>query len=272
MNRKDIRSRKPWLAGFALAAALILSLFSPTLHAASTATFLPGESIAANLRVKISGSTVVTAGAGESAIGTTLSAATTANFVTVSMASQYEIANYVASAAITAGADVYGSASGKVAATVSGRRIGKAITAAAADGDILRVLLLPSDVDRVFLTVPIAAASVDTWAFIADRAYTVNSIKEVHTVAGSDGSAVTLDVRKITADATAPGAAAGATVKELLTTAFDLKSTANTPVTGTLTATAADLNLAAGDRIGFNFAGTLTSLAGGLVLVELIAK
>ena len=113
------------------------------------------------------------------------------------------------------------------------------------------------------LVIPIAAASVDGWAFVADRAYRVESIKEVHAVAGNDGGAVTLAVRKITADATAPDAAAGATVKELLAAALDLKSTANTLVDATLTATDADRNIAAGDRIGLNFVGVLTSLAGG---------
>jgi hypothetical protein len=124
---------------------------------------------------------------------------------------------------------------------------------------------------RVMLRKEFNANSVDDWVFIADRAYTVVSIKEVHSVAGNDASAVTLDVRKVT-DASAPGAAASSTVKELLSSALNLKSTANTVVTGSLTATAADLDLAAGDKIGLNFAGTLTSLAGGLLVIELKAK
>jgi hypothetical protein len=82
---------------------------------------------------------------------------------------------------------------------------------------------------------------------------------------------VTLDVRKHTAAGTgAPGAAAGATVKELLTAAFDLKSAANTKVAGTLTATSADRNLAVDDKIGLNFIGVLTTLDGGLVEIELV--
>ena len=58
---------------------------------------------------------------------------------------------------------------------------------------------------RVMLRKEFNANSVDDWVFIADRAYTVVSIKEVHSVAGNDASAVTLDVRKVT-DASAPGA------------------------------------------------------------------
>lgn len=50
---------------------------------------------------------------------------------------------------------------------------------------------------------------------------------------------------------------------------FDLKGTANTVQTGTLTATTADLQLATGDRLSLDFAGTLTDLAGLLVTVSL---
>lgn len=265
---KKICNRFTWGVGLLLA----VLMFAPTfVQAESTASFLPGETIAANLRVKLSGATVVAAGAAESHIGTTLSACTTANFVAVNLTADGEIGIFVASAAVAAGADVYPAAAGKVSSTASGRRIGKALNAAAADGDKIRVITMSTDVDRVVIRHTANAASVDDWVFVADRAYTVVSIKEVHSVAGGDGGAVTADVRKVTAVA-APGAAAGSTVKELLATAFDLKSTANTTVTGTLTATAADLDLAAGDKIGINFVGTLTALAGGVVIIELKVK
>lgn len=114
------------------------------------------------------------------------------------------------------------------------------------------------------------ASSGDGWLFVADRPYQVISLKEVHQTAGTDGGAVTLGVRKVT-NVSDPGAAAGANVKEFLTADFDLKSTANTTVTGTLTATTADLQLATGDKIGLNFTGTKTSLAGGALTVELRA-
>jgi hypothetical protein len=50
---------------------------------------------------------------------------------------------------------------------------------------------------------------------------------------------------------------------------FDMKGTANTMQTGTLTATSADLRLAAGDRLSVDFAGTVTTLAGVVVTVVL---
>lgn len=103
--------------------------------------------------------------------------------------------------------------------------------------------------------------------FIADRAYRVKAISEVHSVAGNDAGAVNLQVVKDTGTA-APGAGT-----DLLTdnanAGFNLKGTANTVQNGTLTGTAASLALAAGDRLAVDFAGTLTTLAGVVVTVML---
>lgn len=111
------------------------------------------------------------------------------------------------------------------------------------------------------------ASLADQCIFIANRAYQVKSVTEVHSTAGSDGSAVNLQVTKDTAT-DAPGAGT-----DLLTNntnaGFDLKGTANTVQTGTLTATAAALLLAIGDRLSLDFAGTLTALAGLVVTIEL---
>lgn len=106
------------------------------------------------------------------------------------------------------------------------------------------------------------ATPVDTDGFLADRAYQVTAIKEIHSVTAAGA---TLNVRKIT-DTAAPGAAAGATVKELLTGAFAIDSTINTAVTGTLTATTADLQLATGNRLALDFIGTTTNYRGNVYL------
>ncbi|MCB1512452.1 MAG: hypothetical protein KDJ36_16250, partial [Hyphomicrobiaceae bacterium] len=50
----------------------------------------------------------------------------------------------------------------------------------------------------ITVTLPTAASVVDQSVFIADRAYEVLSVAESHVVAGTDGSAVTLDVKKCT--------------------------------------------------------------------------
>lgn len=117
----------------------------------------------------------------------------------------------------------------------------------------------------VVVTSELLAASVDKWVFVADRAYQVLSVKEVHSVIGGSGAVVR--PRKVTAAGTdAPGAAASTTVKELTQADFDLTSTIDTVVSGTLSATASDLLLAAGDKIGLNFGGTLTGLVGVIAI------
>ena len=107
----------------------------------------------------------------------------------------------------------------------------------------------------------------DTAIFIANGPVEVLEVREVHTTAGSHGSAVSLQVEKCTGT-TAPGSGTN-----LLTNnsdvGFNLKGTANTVQEGTLTATRATRQLAAGDRLALDFAGTLTALAGVCVTIKL---
>ncbi len=116
---------------------------------------------------------------------------------------------------------------------------------------------------------PLNADCVDQAFFIANRAYQVVGVKEVHATAGNDAGAVNLQVTKDTST-NAPGAGT-----DLLTdnsaAGFNLKGTANTVQTGTLTGTTASLQLAAGDRLSLDFAGTVTTLAGLQVTVQLKA-
>lgn len=108
---------------------------------------------------------------------------------------------------------------------------------------------------------------VDQTVFIADRAYQVMSATEIHAVAGNDAGAVNMQLTKDTST-NAPGAGT-----DLLTNntnaGFDMKGTANTLQTGTLTGTAASLLLAAGDRLAVDYAGTVTTLAGVAISVVL---
>lgn len=133
---------------------------------------------------------------------------------------------------------------------------GKTLTVTDADALTVGAVIVPQTQS---FSAEILAASVDKHVFIAPRAIKITAIKEIHSVVGSTSAVV--DVRKIT-DTSAPGAAASSTVKEFLQTAFDLTATANTTQTGTLSATAADITLAAGDKIAFNFGGTITGLVG----------
>jgi hypothetical protein len=116
------------------------------------------------------------------------------------------------------------------------------------------------------LTTELLAASVDKWLFVADRAYEVTYIGEVHSVIGGSGAVVR--PRKVTAAGTdAPGATAGSTVKELTAADIGLETSINVVQAPALTATGADLLLAAGDKIGLNFNGTLTGLVGALTII-----
>jgi len=109
---------------------------------------------------------------------------------------------------------------------------------------------------------PIVTPATAGTAWIAPFACKVVSIKEAHS-AGTAG--VTINLRKIT-DTSAPSAAAGATVKELLSSALDANSTANTVVTGSLSATASDYTFAAGNRMCWNASGTLTAYVGEITV------
>lgn len=108
---------------------------------------------------------------------------------------------------------------------------------------------------------------VDQCIFIATRAYTVKAVSEVHSTLGTDGSAVNLQLTKDTGT-TAP-AGGTALLTNNANAGFDMKAAINTVQVGTLTATAASLALAAGDRLSLDFVGTLTALAGVVVTIEL---
>lgn len=119
----------------------------------------------------------------------------------------------------------------------------------------------------VTLNLPGTGMLVDQSFFIADRAYLVTAITEVHAVAGDDTDPVNLQVTK---DTTTDAPGAGTNLLTNNTDAgFDLKGTANTVQNGTLTETVASLQLAAGNRLSVDFAGVLTTLAGIQLTVAL---
>lgn len=116
--------------------------------------------------------------------------------------------------------------------------------------------------------IPENAGAVDSAIFVADDFYEIVEARECHITAGTDGSAVTLDILKA-----ASGTAFGSGTT-MLSSTFNLKSTAATPVAksdilGGLTATRADRRVQRGDTIYVNFAGTLTAYVGGCLTVVL---
>lgn len=155
-------------------------------------------------------------------------------------------------------------ATGTLAAT--GAVTGATGAISTADGLTVGGVIVPQVIE-VPVVIVANAACVDQAFFVANRAYQVTAIREVHATAGNDGSAVNLQVTKDTGT-NAPGAGT-----DLLTNntnaGFDMKGAANTVQVGTLTATAASLQLAAGNRLSLDFAGTVTTLAGLCVTVTL---
>lgn len=141
-----------------------------------------------------------------------------------------------------------------------------------ADADSLQVggVKVPQAIEVTYSSGYTTGTSIlDTAFFVANRAYQVTACREVHGTAGNDAGAVNLNVEKLT------GTTAAGSGTQLFTdntnAGVSLKGTANTVVAGTLTGTTASLQLAAGDRLGVNVTGTLTSVAQVQVTCQLKA-
>ena len=96
--------------------------------------------------------------------------------------------------------------------------------------------------------------------WIAPFECTVTEVREVHQTASTSG---TLQIEKLTRTQALD---AGVNV---LSATISLSATADTVVTGTLTATEADRLLARGNRLAMKDAGTLTSGANVTVVIEI---
>ncbi len=114
----------------------------------------------------------------------------------------------------------------------------------------------------VVLNFTTVVSAVIHHVFIADQAYQLVSVEEVHAVAGGDSAAV--EVEKLT------GTAAPFTGTTMLVGTLDLTGTANTVVAGTLHPTLASTQLAQGDRIALIPVGTPDALAGVVITMKLV--
>lgn len=139
-------------------------------------------------------------------------------------------------------------------------------TLAVTDADKLTVggVIVPQFVNithKVVLT-----NNLGEYFFIADRAYTVVSIKEIHAVAATNPNV--LKVRKCLAAGTElPGAAAGANCVEFITAGFDTQAAAATAQSGTLAVT----TIAAGDKLAVLQGADVTGLVGEHISLKLQA-
>ncbi len=104
------------------------------------------------------------------------------------------------------------------------------------------------------------ASSVDKVFFVATRAYRVKSIIARVEAAGTDAGAVTAAVKK------APSGTAIASGTALHSGTINLKGTAATNQTLTLSTTSSDLDIDAGDAIGIDFTGVLTAATGAVTV------
>lgn len=111
------------------------------------------------------------------------------------------------------------------------------------------------------ITFNYVASSVDNVFYVSNRKMIVKGIVGYPVVAGTDAGAVTAVVKK---------AASGTAITSgtaLHSGTFNLKGTAATNQTLTLSTTAADLEIPAGTCIGVDFTGVLTSAVGCITVL-----
>jgi len=102
--------------------------------------------------------------------------------------------------------------------------------------------------------------SVDKRIFVAQRSVIVTGITARVTVAGTDGGAVSLQIRKV------PNGTTITAGTLLHTSSVDLKGSANVNQVLSLSSTVSDLILDAGDSLALDFTGVLTSATGGVTV------
>lgn len=134
----------------------------------------------------------------------------------------------------------------------------KALAVTTADKLTVGGIIVPQ---QLYVSVPLFVTDLSKAVFVAPEAFQVTAVRAVYNVAG--GVAAVLGVEKLTGT-TAPGSGTA-----LLTGSLDLTTTANTVLSGVLTGTTADLQLAAGNRIGIVLGGVLTGLLGCVVTIGL---
>jgi len=109
------------------------------------------------------------------------------------------------------------------------------------------------------VSTPYVATITSGSVFTADRSYVVQAIRGRVDVAGT-GGACTMVVRKVSSGT------AGGSGTALHTGSYNLVGTASAIQTLSLSTTAADLLIAAGDSIYFSLTGTPTSAVGNITV------
>lgn len=131
------------------------------------------------------------------------------------------------------------------------------------DPDPANRLLLPETFFVTFNIIAGAAAGDYDGALPIPYGSQVVSVRERHQTLGTDAGAVTLMLKKV------PSGTAKAAGTDVLSAGLNLKSANDTNQSGTLSATPANLKLAAGDALALVTTGVLTAVDGVSVTVEL---
>lgn len=111
---------------------------------------------------------------------------------------------------------------------------------------------------------PSTANLVDSVVFQSDGKYRIAQVQEVHATKGTDGAAVTLDLKKKS------GLSAPFTDITVLGGTIDLKAAAATVQTASLSSTEANLIVNKNDRLWLDVTGFLTGVSGVQVTIVLI--
>lgn len=138
----------------------------------------------------------------------------------------------------------------------------KAMAITTADKLTVAGVIVPQE---TVINVPIDPSEVDQSVFIADDAWQITKIEEVHAVAQNTAFPNTgnLTIRKCT------GTEAPSAGDAMHNTTMWLNSTVNTVVTPTLSGVSTNLTLADGNRIALDFNGTTSTLAGGVLTIHM---
>lgn len=172
---------------------------------------------------------------------------------------------------LTIGGPVYLSATaGRIAdANVGGNATITQVIGWVVRGATTETVLLDAKIPHYEIATALAGATPATAAnfgqfYVAQRPKRLVSAVERHRTAGGDASAVTLTLEKLTSGT------AEASGVNMLSTTFDLKSTADTPVRLGPSSTVADTRLAPRNAMALQDTGTLTSCAQMCLTVTLV--
>lgn len=130
---------------------------------------------------------------------------------------------------------------------------GKTLAVTTADNLTVGGIIVPQ---YVTIAVPIGLALADQTVFVADSTYKLTAVRCVYSV-----KALSNGTLQVTVD-TGTGAPGSGTAQ--LSSTLDLSETVNSVISGTLISS--PTSISAGDRIGFDFSGTLTNLLGTCTL------